>query len=375
MEGYWKDGLVTYELSDLSRSVFASLGLSECNDTLGIGTSPAARECILLVDGMGKNAIDLYGAQFPHLHSLKNLNLLRATFPSTTATSLTSLGTGRRAGEHGMVGYTMRVPHSGTPERILNSLKWDERVDPYVWQPHATLFELASQSGITVTSVAGKRYENTGFTRAALRGGTYIGANQHSDLISETAHALQKERSFVYLYLNDVDEASHSDGFGSAKFLAAMAKVDALVGGLKSALPQGSRLWITSDHGMINREDSVVLGKANSLLDDATLLAGEPRVRYIYAENSKISSIRSQWEEFFGERVLIYSREEAIDKGLFGDRVIDSVRDRIGDLIVIAGNKLILVEPEREALQCAMVGHHGGLTSDEVEIPLLSYQA
>ena len=126
---------------------------------------------------------------------------------------------------------------------------------------------------------------------------------------------------------------------------------------------------------MINGEDFVVLGKDNSLLDDVTLLAGEPRVRYIYAEDSKISGVRSQWEEFFGERVLIYSREEAIDKGLFGDRVIDLVRDRIGDLIVIASNKLILVEPEREALQCAMVGHHGGLTSDEVEIPLLSYQA
>ena len=374
MEGYWKDRGVTYELSDLSRSVFSTLGLSDSVDVLKLGASPAGRECILLVDGMGKNAIDLYGQRFPHIHSLKNLECISATFPSTTATSLTSLGTGSRAGEHGMVGYTMRVPHSGRPERVLNALKWDERVDPLTWQPLPTLFERATQEGISVTSVAAKRYENTGFTRAALRGGNYRGANLHADLISEAVKALAKERSFVYLYLNDVDEASHSDGLGSDKFFAAMARVDLLIGELKGALPPGTRLWITSDHGMINREEFVVLGKENSLLDGVDLLAGEPRVRYLYAEHSRISGIRARWEDFFGAKVTILSRQDAIDHGLFGPTVLDSVRERIGDLVAIANEKIILVEPDREALQCAMVGHHGGTTSDELEIPLLTFQ-
>ena len=136
MEGYWKDTPVTYELSDLSSSVFASLGLPDVEDSLGLGSSPDGRECILLVDGLGKNAIDNFGSRFSHLHSLRYERTLKATFPSTTATSLTSLGTGKRAGEHGMVGYTIRVPHSGVPERLLNALKWDERIDPQIWQPH-----------------------------------------------------------------------------------------------------------------------------------------------------------------------------------------------------------------------------------------------
>jgi hypothetical protein len=48
--------------------------------------------------------------------------------------------------------------------------------------------------------------------------------------------------------------------------------------------------------------------------------------------------------------------------------------DRIGDLIVIAQGNFILVEPEREELQLAMVGHHGGVTKAETEIPLLMHQ-
>lgn len=372
MEGYWKDTPVPYELSDLSQSIFATLGLSGCSDLLGLGANPGERECLMLVDGLGKNAIDTYGSQFPHLHSLRYHATLHATFPSTTATSLTSLGTGKKAGEHGMVGYTMRVPNSGTPERLLNALKWDERVDPQIWQPHQTLFERASAAEISVTSVGAKRFENTGFTRAALRGGEYRGANSAAELLDHTVSSLSRERSFVYLYLNDVDEASHGEGFGSGKFLAALAKVDSLIGELKAKLPGGARLWVSSDHGMINRGDYCVLGKGNELLDGVDLLGGEPRVRYLYCATEKIPAIRSRWESFFGAKVTIYSREEAISAKLFGERVLPANLDRIGDLIVVAHERLILIEPEREALQIAMVGHHGGVSAEEIEIPLLT---
>ena len=55
--------------------------------------------------------------------------------PSTTATSLTSLGTGLPPGAHGLVGFTSRVP--GT-DQLLNALLWDKDVDPLEWQPHPT---------------------------------------------------------------------------------------------------------------------------------------------------------------------------------------------------------------------------------------------
>ena len=67
-----------------------------------------------------------------------------------------------------MMGYTVRVPRSSG--RVLNSLKWDERVDPEIWQPVPTLFQRATAAGITVSHVAAKRYEETGFTRAVFRG-------------------------------------------------------------------------------------------------------------------------------------------------------------------------------------------------------------
>ncbi|MEY3373717.1 MAG: alkaline phosphatase family protein [Candidatus Nanopelagicaceae bacterium] len=359
-------------LAELSQSLFATLGLGGTTNSLQIPSNEGLRECLLLVDGLGKNAIDEFSNKTKHLRALEYRETLFATFPSTTATSLTSLGTGVLSGEHGMVGYTMRVPHSGTPERILNALKWDERVDPVVWQPKATLFERANQAGIRTSHIAGKRYAESGFTRAALRGGIYRGANNNEEISSAAADALKDANSFAYLYLNDVDDASHNSGFGSDKFLTALERVDQLIGLLLERLPKGARLWVTSDHGMINRRDFVVVGKGNDLLKDVRLMAGEPRVRYLYVEAEKISQVKQRWEEFLGDRAEILTRSEAIAAGLYGAVVLDHVKERIGDLIVIAKGELILVEIERESQQCAMVGHHGGTTQAEVEIPLLT---
>ncbi len=360
-----------YSLAELTQSIFSTLGLSGASDYLGLGKNEGDRECLLLVDGLGKNAITEYGELMPNITALNFNQTLLATFPSTTATSLTSLGTGLKAGQHGMVGYTMRIPFSGPPERALNALKWDERVDPMIWQPNPTLFERASAEGISVAQVANKRYADTGFTRAALRGASYLAANTPTEIVELARRALNRPRSFAYLYLNDVDDASHGYGYGSAKFKDALARVDDLVGALLAELPRGTRFFLTSDHGMINRGDYEVIGEGNSLADDIALIAGEPRVRYLYLDEQNQSLVKSRWEECLGQRAEVLYRQEAIAAGHFGDVVDEKVRERIGDLVVIAKGDLILVEAARKTQQLAMVGHHGGLTLDEIEIPLL----
>ena len=374
MKGYWKDRGVAYLLSDLSQSVFSTLGLPGTDNVLDIPSNDARRECILLVDGMGKNALELVSKTLPIFSQLETHQQLSATFPSTTSSSLTSFGTGSHVGSHGMVGYTMRVPHSGTPERLLNALKWDERVDPFTWQSLSTLFERGREFGLNVSHIAAKRYEETGFTRAALRGANYRGVNVIDEMVTEARAALALEGSFAYLYINDVDDASHREGLGSQRFHAAMSRVSELITKLLENLPRGTRLWITTDHGMINRDDYCVLGKDNDLLRHVSLLGGEPRVRYLYVKPEHIEETRSQWQEYLGEKVVILAREEAIKAGMYGPTVLEKNIERIGDLIVIAQNNFIMVEPDREELQLAMVGHHGGVTPAETEIPLLSEQ-
>jgi len=353
-------------------SIFSSLGLTTAHDSINCGESPNGRELVFLVDGLGADVLAQYGDVAPALSAMALHGTITTSFPSTTATSLATLTTGEMPGAHGMLGYTVRVPRSGG--RVLNTLKWDERVDPAIWQPVPTLFERASAAGITTTHVAAKRYENTGFTRAVFRGANYKGANVSSDLISETVAAVQKSPSFVYLYVNDLDSAGHSDGVGSDKWLAALKSVDELVTVLIQKLPKGTRLWLTADHGMINVEEKVILGKENELLTDIAVIAGEPRMRHLYLSTESASAekeVISRWESELGSKVTMHTRKSAITAGLFGPNVSLDASERAGDVIAIAQGNLVLLDPERADKEGVMIGHHGGDSVIESSVPLL----
>jgi hypothetical protein len=230
-------------------------------------------------------------------------------------------------------------------------------------------------AGITTTHIAAKRYENSGFTRAVFRGANYKGANIVSDMLTETVAALSAAPSFIYLYVNDLDSAGHSDGVGSDKWIAALKGVDALVGSLIEKAPKGTRIWVTADHGMINVEEKIVMGVDNDLLTDISIVAGEPRARHLYlgekSSPAAVEEVLHRWREVLGDKVLMHSRATAIESGLFGSDVSLDAAERAGDVIAIARGGVVLLDPDRADKEGEMVGHHGGDSAVESSVPLL----
>jgi len=360
-------------LSQITPSIFSSLGLESAVDHLAVGQSPMGRELLFLIDGFGFDTLATYADVMPTMSRMFNHGCIQTAFPSTTATSLATLTTGELPGAHGMLGYTVQVPRSGG--RLLNALKWDERVDPENWQPIETLFQRAAAAGINVTHVAAKRYENSGFTRAVFRGAQYKGANLVADLISETKLALHKAPSFVYLYVNDLDTAGHSDGVGSEKWIAALSMIDQMVSQLMKEVPKGTRIWVTSDHGMINVQEKIVIGLDNPLMQGVSVVAGEPRARHLYLDSDSPvarAETASLWQEYLQDKALVLTREQAISNNLFGAEVSADAFDRMGEVIAIARGGLVLLDADRVDKEGAMVGHHGADSDIESQVGLLT---
>jgi hypothetical protein len=331
------------------------------------------RELLFLIDGFGFDTLATYADAMPTMSRMFNHGRIQTAFPSTTATSLATLTTGELPGAHGMLGYTVQVPRSGG--RLLNALKWDERVDPENWQPIETLFQRAAAAGINVTHVAAKRYENSGFTRAVFRGAQYKGANLVADLISETKLALHKAPSFVYLYVNDLDTAGHSDGVGSEKWIAALSMIDQMVSQLMKEVPKGTRIWVTSDHGMINVQEKIVIGLDNPLMQGVSVVAGEPRARHLYLDSDSPTAraeTATLWQEYLQDKALVLTREQAISSNLFGAEVSADALDRMGEVIAIARGGLVLLDADRVEKEGAMVGHHGADSDIESQVGLLT---
>src|SRR5690606_35000403 len=99
----------------------------------------------------------------------------RTTFPSTTATALTSLMTGAPAGRHGIVGYRVRVPGTDVLANQLSGWEQDG-LDPHAWQRATPLFARAAETGRPCFVVSKGEYVGSGFSEAILRGGEFLSA-------------------------------------------------------------------------------------------------------------------------------------------------------------------------------------------------------
>ncbi|WP_254658665.1 alkaline phosphatase family protein, partial [Mycobacterium avium] len=108
-----------------------------------VGAERVDRVLVLLVDGLGWQLLAQLAGDAPLLAAVRagevgRLTRLDCTFPSTTPTSLVSLATGAAPGQHGILGFTLRVP--GT-DRVLNHVRWRDDPAPDAWQPLPTWFE------------------------------------------------------------------------------------------------------------------------------------------------------------------------------------------------------------------------------------------
>jgi hypothetical protein len=358
-------------LADLMPGIGAHLGVPGATDVLGLPSG--ARYVVVLVDGLGWDLVRRSSREVPYLAALlAHGRSITAGVPSTTVTSLTSLGTGLPPGQHGMVGYTSRVPDTG---EILNALTWESDLLARAFQPQPTFFERASAAGVSVSSVALERFQGSGLTEAALRGAEFVPfAHERADehrIALVAAAAAKGDRSLVYAYERQLDHVGHGHGCNSEDWLRQLIRVDALCERLRAALPEDVVLVITGDHGMVDvpRAHQVVAEDEPELMAGVSALAGEGRFRHLYVDHDDPQRVAARWRAQLGERAWVRTRDEAIDDGWFGP-VDDDLRERYGHVLVaMCEDWAVMTRQHPRELE--LVGMHGSLTEAEMLVPLL----
>ncbi|MEI2276144.1 alkaline phosphatase family protein [Paenarthrobacter ilicis] len=370
-------------IAEVFTSSAAALGLPGFANHLGL--PPAQRICVVLADGLGRNLLKQKSSHTPFLRSVLAQGQgsiptwIDAAFPSTTAASLASLGTGLPAGQHGMVGYDVLDP---AQDKVVNLLgNWDAQVDPAQWQPHPTVFEQVA-SELDVVTVSLPQFGNSPMTQAALRGGRFIGGNSLHARTAAAAEAMSAgNKTLMYFYVNELDKAGHRYGCQSDRWEHQLEELDSTVKRLAATLPQGTSILLTGDHGMLDVPESQRLDYSAdaALVAGVRHTAGEPRMVHLYLEPDAAAghteTLLAAWRKRFGERIWAFSRDQAISAGLFGD-VSTEVRPRIGDVMIAARDTLALYDTRRvRPTSLEVVGQHGSLTKAEREVPFLHFTA
>ncbi|HEX6197393.1 MAG TPA: nucleotide pyrophosphatase/phosphodiesterase family protein [Jiangellaceae bacterium] len=355
-------------LTDILPSVLGALGVPGEENVLRL--PPARRYCVLLIDGLGWHLLRSNPAAAPFLHSLDG-RALTCGVPSTTATSLTSFGTGLPPGRHGVVGYSSRIP--GTRSDLLNALKWSKSVDPATYQPYPSVFQRAAEAGVSPTVVGKREFRKSGLTGVALRPPSYQPAETLGERVARSVDALRPEPSLVYVYDGDLDYTGHQSGCGSAAWRYELMILDRFAEELYDALPAGTALVVTADHGMVDVpfENRIDVDDVPALREGVDLVAGEARFRHVYAAPGAADDVLAAWREVLGRRADVRARDDALAAGWFGAWE-PRVHERIGDVVAAADAASAIERRSVFPVEKNLVGLHGALTADEMLIPLLT---
>ncbi|MGA4507597.1 alkaline phosphatase family protein [Propionibacteriaceae bacterium G1746] len=358
-------------LADLLPSISAHLGLAEAG-VPSIDLPASSRYVLVLVDGLGYDVLQQGLAVAPYCAGLfGDAQQLTATVPSTTATSLTSLGTGVGPAAHGMVGYSFRDPRTGV---VFNSLAWDTPTAPEDLQTQTTWFERLALAGHASHAVVPARFDGSGLTRAALRGQVVSGLvreDDEDDLVARAVAASRAgDRSLVYVYERMLDHTAHAHGVGHPAWRNQLARIDAMLERLRAALDDDVVMLVTGDHGMVDvpADRRIIFEDTPALREGVDQFGGEGRFRQLYTTDPL--GVAQRWASELGDRAWVRTRDEAIAEGWFGAVPSADVAGRIGDVVAAMRDDWAVMSLSLPG-ELALVGMHGSLTRAEMVVPLL----
>ena len=325
----------------------------------------AERVVLLVLDGLGWDQLAERAQLAPTLAAMRHCPLTTVA-PTTTATALASITTGLTPGEHGLVGY--RIDVGGD---VLNVLRWwtDRGGDGRRAHEPTRLQPFAPFMGEPVPVVSKADLETSAFSAAHLRGTRPHGWRLASSIPVILGDLLRRGERFVYAYYDGIDKVAHERGFGPF-YDAELVAADRLVADVLEALPTGTALLITADHGQVQ------VG-TNTLAPDPEVLrlthhtSGEGRFRWFHARPGAAADLLEAAAGAHSSVAWAVSIERMLDEGWFGPVVSSPVRSRLGDVALVAHADVSFDDPS-DTGPYPLVCRHGSLTSAEVYVPLLA---
>jgi hypothetical protein len=318
---------------------------------------------VVVIDGLGFENLSLHLGHARNLAGLlrgPRAKAIRSGFPSSTAVSLTSFGTGLRAGLHGILGYQTKTQDN----RVRNMLSgWSPADNPRLWQTNPTVAEQAADLGVAVSMVAHSEYDGSGFTEVMMAGARFVGEKDPVSRARAANRVAGVKKTLTYLYFAELDQAAHRFGVNSPEWLIALETIDAAIGELTGRFG----LIVTADHGVIDvaQTSHTYLDEVPGFCESVQLAVGDPRALYCYGNAPEARGAL----EAAGVEGYLATFDELIDLGwVQGKHSVDQVPDFV---LIAKGDTAFYDRRTAKAQSLKMIGQHGGIDDRETRIPLL----
>jgi Type I phosphodiesterase / nucleotide pyrophosphatase len=371
-----------------------------------LGPFAKQHETVILffIDAFGWRFTQQYQSHptLTHLTTQGHIAQTTSQFPSTTAAHTTTIHTGLPVGQSGVFEWNYYEPqvdaliapllfsYSGTIER--DTLK-QSGIAPANFYPPSTFYERLAAQGIQSTIFQHRDYTPSVFSDAVFRGAKVRPYRTFTEALVNLRGQLAKQSgaNYYFLYFDPIDTIGHWHGPNTPQFeaevdtfLTVLARqfLQPLTGQLADTL-----LMITADHGQVEidpktttylNQDKAFDGLTRFIKTNrkGELLAmgGSARDMFLYIHDDLLDEAQAFLAQRLADRADVVKVSDLIAQGYFGPLPLsETFRSRVSNLVILpyAGESVWWYEKGK--YEQYFKGHHGGLTPQEMETPLILY--
>lgn len=357
---------------------------------------------LVLCDGLGSDQLQRLAkaGDLPFLarileragrHDAAQLIDATTIFPSTTAAAVTTLQTARTPQEHGNIAYFLWLEEFAM---VAQMLRWgpaaqrrgsffdDRAIDPRTYAKVPSIHKAIRDQGGRSYIVEPEIFRNEAMTRMHAAEATYIGYLLPSTMGVRVRQLLDGRAEddsplYIYAYWAGVDTVAHWYGPRGPEHAAEAALFDRDLERALGDRDRGDTLVIlTADHGHANIDPARLIDLEGDTDLRALLrnpIAGEPRLVFLHTDRA--TEVKAYLEQAYPGTFLLIDRDEAIEAGLFGRGDPGLARRRVGEVLAMIGDDRAASVVRVDGQVVLHRGAHGGMTADEMRIPVLLWRA
>jgi predicted AlkP superfamily pyrophosphatase or phosphodiesterase len=142
-------------------------------------------------------------------------------------------------------------------------------------------------------------------------------------------------------------------------------------------------ILLSADHGQtdVNPKTTFYLNKKikditkyfkSTKSGQAIVPAGSCRDMFLYVKEESIDELQQILIKKLTGKAEIYKTQELINQGFFGPKISPKFLSRVGNLVILPYMGEAVWWYEKDIFEQKHIGHHGGLTPEEMEIPFLA---
>ena len=325
---------------------------------------------------------------------------LTSQFPSTTAAHVTTMHTGLPVGVSGVHEWYYYEPkvdriiapllfsYAGTRERdALKGMK----VNAESIYPKGILYSELKAMGVDSFNFGLRDYTPSTYSKIVMEGSEIRSFKTLSEGLVNAGAVLNKQTTptYIQVYFDKIDSIGHEYGPNSPQIEAEIETFLLMMENYFERIFKGKRILflMTADHGMCEVDPKTTVYLNTNLNFDGfqrfvkknrrghlLVPAGSPRDMFLYINDEMLDEAHAFLTTRLEGKADVVKTESLIADGYFGPQVSPTFRERAANLVVLPYRHESVWWYEKDKYEQNFHGHHGGLTPQELEIPLYSIE-